>query len=125
VITGEDAHPSRVAALAAAGAVVIPVAVRDGRIDLHAALAALAAREVRAVLVEGGGEVHGAFLDTALVDRVAFFLAPRLLGGRAATPAVGGAGHPLKSAPRIIDVELRRVGEDLLIEGDIVYDVVS
>jgi diaminohydroxyphosphoribosylaminopyrimidine deaminase/5-amino-6-(5-phosphoribosylamino)uracil reductase len=119
VITGEHADPSRVTALTAAGAAVIPVPVRDGRVDLHAALAALAAREIRAVLVEGGGEVHGAFLDTALVDRVAFFLAPRLLGGRAATPAVAGAGSPLKSAPRIIDVEVTRIGEDLLIEGDI------
>jgi len=119
VIVGEHADAARMTALTAAGATVIPVEVRDDRIDLHAALAALAKREVRAVLVEGGGEVHGAFLDAALVDRVAFFVAPRLLGGRAATPAIGGAGSPLKSAARIIDVEVTRLGEDLLIEGDI------
>jgi diaminohydroxyphosphoribosylaminopyrimidine deaminase/5-amino-6-(5-phosphoribosylamino)uracil reductase len=119
VIVGERADAARTAALTAAGATVIAADVRDGRIDLHAALAALAAREVRAVLVEGGGEVHGAFLDAALVDRVAFFVAPRLLGGRGATPAIGGAGSPLKSAARIIGIEVTRLGEDLFIEGDI------
>jgi diaminohydroxyphosphoribosylaminopyrimidine deaminase/5-amino-6-(5-phosphoribosylamino)uracil reductase len=119
VIVGADAVPSRVAALRAAGATVIPVPLRDERVDLSAALATLAAREVRAVLVEGGGEVHGAFLDAGFVDRVAVFLAPRLLGGRAATPAIGGAGTALKSAPRIVDVEVTRVGDDLLIEGDV------
>jgi len=119
VIVGEDAGPARVAAIAASGATVIPVATRDGRIDLHAALAALAAREVRAVLVEGGGEVHGAFVDAGLVDRVALFLAPRLLGGRAATPAVAGVGRALESAPRIVGLQVTRVGDDLLVEGDV------
>ncbi len=119
VIVGEDASPARVAALAASGATVIPVPTCRGRVDLGAALSALAAREVRAVLVEGGGELHGAFLDAGLVDRVAVFLAPRLLGGRAATPAVGGVGRALGRALAVVDVEVTRVGDDLLVEGDV------
>jgi diaminohydroxyphosphoribosylaminopyrimidine deaminase/5-amino-6-(5-phosphoribosylamino)uracil reductase len=119
VFVGESADPARTAALTAAGATVIAVPVRADRIDLQAMLAALATREVRAVLVEGGAEVHGAFLDAALVDRVAFFLAPRLLGGRGATAAVGGEGSPLKSAPRLTATEVTRLGDDVLIEGDI------
>lgn len=125
VITGEDASPGRVAALTAAGASVVPVAVRDGRVDVRAALSALAAREVRGVLVEGGGDIHGAFLDAGLIDRVAIFIAPRLLGGRGATSVVAGAGTPLKIAPRVTSLEVTRIGDDLLIEGDVVRDVVS
>jgi len=120
ILTGENADTARVAALRAAGATVVTVAGRAGRVDLRGALAALAAREVRAVLVEGGGEVHGAFLDAGLVDRVAMFVAPRLLGGRTATPAIGGAGSPLKGAARLTTLEVTRVGDDLLIEGDVV-----
>ena len=119
VITGGDADAARVSALRAAGVSVIPVDTRGGRVDVRAALGALAARELRAVLVEGGGEVHGSFLDEAVVDRVAFFLAPRLLGGRAATPAIGGDGHALKTAPRLVAVDVTRVGDDVLIEGDL------
>jgi len=120
IVTRENADPARVAALRAAGATVVTVVGRAGRVDLRGALAALAAREVRAVLVEGGGEVHGAFLDAGLVDRVVMFVAPRLLGGRTATPAIGGAGSSLKGAPRLTALEVTRVGDDLLIEGDVV-----
>jgi diaminohydroxyphosphoribosylaminopyrimidine deaminase/5-amino-6-(5-phosphoribosylamino)uracil reductase len=119
VMTGEDASRERVAALTGAGATVIPVVVRDGHVDLRAVLDALAAREVRALLVEGGGEVHGAFLDAGLVDRVAVFIAPRLLGGRGATSAIEGAGSPLKSALHLGALEVTQVGGDVLIEADV------
>jgi diaminohydroxyphosphoribosylaminopyrimidine deaminase/5-amino-6-(5-phosphoribosylamino)uracil reductase len=89
-------------------------------VDLRAALAVLAGLEVRAVLVEGGGEVHGAFLEAGLVDRVAVFVAPRLLGGRGATSTIGGAGLPLKSAPRLAPFEVTHVGADLLLEADVI-----
>jgi diaminohydroxyphosphoribosylaminopyrimidine deaminase/5-amino-6-(5-phosphoribosylamino)uracil reductase len=120
IIIGNNADTARAAALRAAGATVVTVAERVGRVDLRGALAALAACEVRAVLVEGGGEVHGAFLDAGLVDRVVMFVAPRLVGGRTATPVIGGAGSPLKGAPRLTALEVTRVGDDLLIEGDVV-----
>jgi diaminohydroxyphosphoribosylaminopyrimidine deaminase/5-amino-6-(5-phosphoribosylamino)uracil reductase len=118
VITG-DADPARVAALRAAGATVVPVGLREGRVDLHAALAVLAELEVRAVLVEGGGDVHGGFLDADLVDRVAVFVAPRLLGGREAPPSIGGTGRTLTRALRLTALEVTHVGEDLLIEADV------
>jgi diaminohydroxyphosphoribosylaminopyrimidine deaminase/5-amino-6-(5-phosphoribosylamino)uracil reductase len=43
-------------------------------------LAALATRAIQSLLVEGGSQVHGAFIAQRLVDEVAVFLAPRLLG---------------------------------------------
>ena len=119
VIAGEDAPRARVAALKAAGATVVAVALGDGRVDPRAALAALADLEIRAVLVEGGGAVHGAFLDAGLVDRVAIFVAPRLLGGEGAIPPIGGIGRPLASALRLQALDVARVGEDLLIEADV------
>jgi diaminohydroxyphosphoribosylaminopyrimidine deaminase / 5-amino-6-(5-phosphoribosylamino)uracil reductase len=119
VVTGEDADPARIAALTAAGATVVPVGSREGRVDARAALAALAEREVRAVLVEGGGEVHGAFVDAGLVDRVAVFIAPRLMGGREATPSIGGLGLSLADALRLGALEVSRFGDDLLIEADV------
>jgi diaminohydroxyphosphoribosylaminopyrimidine deaminase/5-amino-6-(5-phosphoribosylamino)uracil reductase len=72
------------------------------------------------VLVEGGGEVHGAFLDAGLVDRVAMFTAPLLIGGRRATPVMGGAGRELKSAVRLGRFAVTPIGDDLLLEADVV-----
>ena len=122
IAVGAEAPDGRVDELAASGATIVRCRTRDGRIDLGALLAELFAREVRAVLVEGGGEVHGAFLDAGLVDRVAMFAAPLLVGGRHATPVVGGAGRELKSAVRLGGFAVTTLGEDLLIEAEVVRE---
>ena len=120
IAVAAGAPEPRVRALAAAGATVVSCGTRDGRVDLGALLGELLAREVRAVLVEGGGEVHGAFLDAGLVDRVAMFAAPLLIGGRGATPVVAGAGRELKSAVRLGSFTVTPLGDDLLVEADVV-----
>ena len=120
VAVGPGAPAAHVQGLQAAGAEVLRLAASDGRVDVHALLAALHAREVRGVLVEGGAEVHGSFLEAGLVDRVAVFVAPRLLGGRTAPSLIGGRGSELKSAPRLEGLSVRTVGEDLLIEADVI-----
>src|SRR5439155_752273 len=108
--------------LATAGASVVRCRTTDGRVSLESLLAELFAREVRAVLVEGGGEVHASFLDTGLVDRVAVYVAPLLVGGRQATPVVGGGGRELKSAVKLGSLTATPVGDDLLIEADVVRE---
>ena len=69
---------------------------------------------------EGGGETHDAFLEAGVVDRVALFLAPLLLGGRQAPGVLGGAGRELKSAVRLGPVSVTTLGDDLLLEADVV-----
>ena len=121
VVVTPAAPPERVRALAAAGATVVEVVARDGRVDVAALLAYLFDRDVRAVLVEGGADVHASFLDAEVVDRVAMFVAPPLLGGRQAVGAVGGRGRDLKSAVRLAPpMSVTPLGDDLLIEADLV-----
>jgi diaminohydroxyphosphoribosylaminopyrimidine deaminase/5-amino-6-(5-phosphoribosylamino)uracil reductase len=119
VAVGPAAAPARVAALQAAGATVVRCPVHDGRVDVGALLARLFALEVRAVLVEGGGEIHASFLEAGVVDRVALFVAPMLVGGRAAPGVVGGEGRELKSALRLERPVVTAFGDDLLIESDV------
>jgi diaminohydroxyphosphoribosylaminopyrimidine deaminase/5-amino-6-(5-phosphoribosylamino)uracil reductase len=88
-------------------------------VDLNALLADLARREVTALLLEGGGELNAGFLEAGLVDRVAVFVAPMLLGGRDAPTPLGGPGRGLKEAFRLTRMTVKPVGEDLLIEADI------
>ncbi len=64
---------------------------REG-LDLRRLLNALRRREVTNVLVEGGGAVLGAFMDAGLADEARIFVAPRLIGGRAAPGPLGGRG---------------------------------
>jgi diaminohydroxyphosphoribosylaminopyrimidine deaminase / 5-amino-6-(5-phosphoribosylamino)uracil reductase len=123
IVVGGDAPAARTRDLEAAGATVLRCPRRDARIDPSALLAELFAREVRAVLVEGGGEVHAAFLDAGLVDRVAIFVAPLLLGGRHASSVVAGAGRELKRAVRLGAFGVTPLGDDLLLEADISREV--
>jgi diaminohydroxyphosphoribosylaminopyrimidine deaminase / 5-amino-6-(5-phosphoribosylamino)uracil reductase len=119
IVVGSDAPEERARDLASTGATVVRCRTRDGRLDLGAVLDELVAREVRGVLIEGGGEIHAAFLDTNLVDRVAIYVAPLLVGGRGATPVVGGAGRELKNAVRLGPLSVTALGDDLLIEADV------
>lgn len=123
IVVGGDAPEERTRELAGAGATVVRCRTRDGRVDLGAFLDELFAREVRGVLVEGGGEIHAAFLDTNLVDRVAIYVAPLLVGGRDATPVVGGVGRELKNAVRLGGLSVSALGDDLLIEADVLRAV--
>ncbi|MBI1735137.1 MAG: bifunctional diaminohydroxyphosphoribosylaminopyrimidine deaminase/5-amino-6-(5-phosphoribosylamino)uracil reductase RibD [Candidatus Rokubacteria bacterium] len=119
VAVSDRAPRERVDALTARGVTVVPCPGADGRVDPGRLLGWLAEREVRAVLVEGGGEVHASFLDAGLVDRVAVFVAPMLLGGRAATSLVGGAGRRLKESVRLGPFEVTPLGADVLLEADV------
>ena len=120
IAVGAEAPSDRVAALARTGATVMRSPTRGGHVDVAAVLAGLFERDVRAVLLEGGGETHDAFLEAGVVDRVALFLAPMLLGGRQAPGVLGGNGRELKSAVRLGPVSVTTLGDDLLLEADVV-----
>lgn len=80
--------------LEGAGIEVLPIRAERGRVSLRDALEALHARGFRSLMVEGGSEVLGSFLAARLVDQVALFRAPLLLGGRESRPAFGGPSPP-------------------------------
>lgn len=117
VLAAADAPTARVAALEAAGAEVARLEGGPAR-RVSAGLRALGEREIQSLLVEGGAELAGALVAAGAVDRVAWFLAPMLIGGRGAPSALGGAGSPsLAMAPRLAAHAAERVGEDLLVTG--------
>ena len=74
--------------------------------------------QITALLIEGGGELAASGLSAGIVDKVAFFLAPKLLGGRNSRPAVGGQDpHSLADAYNLNNVQHQRSGNDFLITG--------
>ena len=68
-------------------------------------------------MVEGGAETLWSFFHAGLIDRVAAFLAPRVMGGDRARGSVGGKGFALAETPRFSDARTEWVGEDLLVTG--------
>ncbi len=89
---------------------------RQSPIRLSWLLKTLGAEDITSLLVEGGGEVNASFLLGGLAQRVAFFYAPKILGGRNARTGVAGDGaHSLSEALALREIEWRRLGEDLFL----------
>lgn len=87
-------------------------------VDLGATLKELGRMEITSVLVEGGGEVNAAFLLGGHAHRIAFFLAPVIIGGTDAVQGVAGRGVPrLAHALRLKVVRWRRLGPDMFCTG--------
>ena len=110
-------------ALASRGVQLCPVDPdEEGRPSLPAMLRALADRSITSLLVEGGGTIAAGFLEAGLVDKITFYLAPTIIGGRDAVPAIAGRGVArLGEACRIRDLTLRHYQDDLELTGYPVY----
>jgi diaminohydroxyphosphoribosylaminopyrimidine deaminase/5-amino-6-(5-phosphoribosylamino)uracil reductase len=118
IATTPAAPRDKLESLESAGAEVLVLPEKEGRVSLKALLQELGRRRVLSLLVEGGAEVLGAFLDQRLVDKFYFFYAPKILGGKNAYPAVAGQGvASLSEAHQARDLGLRRLGPDLLVSG--------
>ena len=93
-----------------------------GKVDLLALFQCLADIPVSSVLVEGGSQLIGALFDQQLVDKVAAFIAPVIIGGEESPSAVGGRGAlNMAKISKLSKVMSQNVGDDLLITGDVEY----
>jgi diaminohydroxyphosphoribosylaminopyrimidine deaminase/5-amino-6-(5-phosphoribosylamino)uracil reductase len=84
----------------------------DGRVDLSALLAALFGRGIRAVLLEGGPTLAGAFLAAGLVDQVIGYIAPKLLGAGTSALVDAGVGT-IGDAIELDLTDIAQIGSDL------------
>jgi diaminohydroxyphosphoribosylaminopyrimidine deaminase/5-amino-6-(5-phosphoribosylamino)uracil reductase len=117
----EKAPAERVQALAAVGAEIVLVSAQRGRALVTEALRALKERGVRSLLLEGGGTLAWSFLEAEAVDRVAWFIGPKLLGGAGATPLGGMGVSGMADALELEAMRTELVGNDLLITGGVRY----
>ncbi len=113
-----DESAAREQALEQAGVEVVRVETSAGQIKLACLLEELGRRQVTSLLVEGGATVAASIIEQRLADKFTFFIAPKIIGGREAIPAIGGLGcERLSDALELCDVELVRRGVDWEVTG--------
>jgi diaminohydroxyphosphoribosylaminopyrimidine deaminase/5-amino-6-(5-phosphoribosylamino)uracil reductase len=118
VICSRAAPRRAIESFAAAGAEVIVIAGGNPAQRVAGALDELGAREIQSILLEGGPQLAGSFLDAGEVDEMRVFIAPIVLGGREAKPAIEGEGAAMIArAPRAISTEVEQIGDDVLISS--------
>jgi diaminohydroxyphosphoribosylaminopyrimidine deaminase/5-amino-6-(5-phosphoribosylamino)uracil reductase len=122
IVASKQAPKKRVAVLARQVKVLVTPTtnskfkIQNSKLDLKWLLKKLGSENVTSLLVEGGGEVNASFLLGGFARRVAFFYAPKILGGRDSLKAVAGEGaRNLNEALHLHDIEWKQLGPDLLL----------
>jgi len=118
IATTEIAPQRKIESLEKKGVRVLIFGSKMGKVDLKACLSKLGEMGMMSLLVEGGSQVSGSFLDEGLVDKILLFFSPKLIGDSLAPGIFGGEGtHQLRDAFSITELKIRRMGEDILLEG--------
>jgi diaminohydroxyphosphoribosylaminopyrimidine deaminase / 5-amino-6-(5-phosphoribosylamino)uracil reductase len=116
--TTEKAGKTKIKALEEKGAEIIITPAKNGRVDLMFLMKALGERKIDSVLLEGGSELNYSALEEGIVDKVNVFIAPKILGGNTAKTPVGGEGiSNIKDAILLKGIDIKRFGDDIMIEG--------
>jgi len=118
IATTAQALARKVQQVRAKGAQVWVLPARNGQVSLRACLAKLGKQGATSVLIEGGSDVNASAIRSGLVNRVALFIAPTLLGGQDAKGVIGGlAPKRLAQALPLNDIRIQPLGKDFLVEG--------
>lgn len=113
--TTENCDPEKRKAL---GERVLVTRAKAGKVDLDHLMTLLGERGIDSILLEGGGSLNEGALRAGIVDRVVTFIAPKFIGGKdAKTPVEGRGFETMSQALQLENVEIARIGEDLLIQG--------
>ena len=118
LVAGSPVAANKKQAFEKLGARVLEVALKNDLIDMNALMEQLGAMELTSLLIEGGSRILASAFNQAVVDKVFFFYAPKILGGDDGIPICSGAGvERMAECIRINDIAVHRLGDDVLIEG--------
>lgn len=97
----------------------------NDKVDIEKLLDILGQQNICSILVEGGATLSGSFVAKKLVDKVYFFIAPKIIGGKEAKTPVAGTGIlNLQEALTLKDIKIEKLEEDILIIGRVDKDKV-
>lgn len=121
VFTTAKAPSARRESLSSAGVEVIVMdADQEGHPSLNLVAKELGRRRLTNVLVEGGGEMLGAFFDQQLIDEVHAFIAPKLIGGSTAVSPVSGLGiDSISARPSLDEPAIEILDRDVYVHGHV------
>ena len=111
-------NPKKINKLKNLGVQVLIVKAKNGKVDLKALMKELGKLNIMSLMIEGGSSINASALSDKVVDKVMFFIAPKIIGGADSITSVGGKSPALlKNALRINNLQIKKMGEDLLLEG--------
>jgi diaminohydroxyphosphoribosylaminopyrimidine deaminase / 5-amino-6-(5-phosphoribosylamino)uracil reductase len=117
VFTTEPADSPKAKALARLGVEIVPTRRRRGQVAIDSALTELGKRGILHVLLEAGAQVNGSALLADVVDKLALFYAPKIMGTGGVPMAQVAASKWFSQSRPLTNLSVAPCGADLLVEG--------
>ncbi len=118
IACGPGASPEKKRGLEKAGAKILELGMTDTGLDLTQLVIKLGQMSVMSLLIEGGGKVASSALKAGIVNKVCYFMAPKILGGSDGVPVFGGKGpEKISQVFTFKRMTVERVEEDILVQG--------
>lgn len=118
IATTTKAPLRKVKILEKMGIVVLTIKEKETKVDMNELMKKLGKMEISNIMIEGGAEVNASALQSGIVDKVIFFIAPIIIGGANATSSIMGNGiRFLKDAIPIKETRIKKIGHDFMLEG--------
>ena len=97
---------------------------KNGHVDLEQLMERLGQEQIDSLLLEGGGTLNWAALESGIVQKVQAYIAPKLFGGQTAKTPIEGVGVSSPAAAvHLKNSTITCLGEDFLIESEVSNDV--
>lgn len=123
IVTTEFADKSKIEAIKQKGAEVIVTQSKDKWVDLKHLMTVLGDMEIDSILLEGGSTLNYSAIEAGIVDKTITFISPKIFGGTSGKTTVGGKGiEHVKDSIKLMDVEVTRFDEDIMVEAYVKKD---
>jgi diaminohydroxyphosphoribosylaminopyrimidine deaminase/5-amino-6-(5-phosphoribosylamino)uracil reductase len=122
IATTNLAPKSKIKQIRGAGFKVWVLPKRESKVSLKHLLAKMRAQNIISVFVEGGGAVASSFLKQKLIDKVYWFLAPKIIGDERALPSIKNQNiTKIKDVFKLKNVLYQQLGRDILAQGYLLF----
>jgi diaminohydroxyphosphoribosylaminopyrimidine deaminase/5-amino-6-(5-phosphoribosylamino)uracil reductase len=114
----DKAPQEKIDALRSCGVEVIECEQKATGVNLSHLLKILGEKQITSILIEGGATINASVLEDNLVDKINWFIAPKIIGGSGAPGPIGGKGiADVNNAKLFEDIHMETMGEDILISA--------
>jgi diaminohydroxyphosphoribosylaminopyrimidine deaminase/5-amino-6-(5-phosphoribosylamino)uracil reductase len=121
IFSGPDVQPERIRAYQERNVTVLVARKEASRIKFKQVLEDLGRMEITSLLIEGGAQVHASALREGVVDRVLFFVAPKIIGGGGSKECIANLRvRRISDAVHLQSIYTEQIGDDVMIQGDVI-----
>ncbi|GBE40448.1 riboflavin biosynthesis protein RibD [bacterium BMS3Bbin09] len=118
IATTNKASKRKISQINTLGAKVLVIKSKSGMVNLKALMKELGKLDITGVMIEGGSSIASSAISSEIVDRVMFFVAPKIIGGTDSISSIGGKSPSLLgNAIKLKNLRAITIGDDILIEG--------